>query len=339
MARPVHETHAFRLVRALQLKKDDDRFTARVTQVDEKDLPDGDVVIRVDYSTVNYKDALAITNKSPVVRKWPMVAGIDGAGVLEESTHPDWKPGDRVILNGWGAGETHWGCLGQKARLRGDWLVRLPEGMTTRQAMAIGTAGYTAMLCAMALAREGVKPDRGEILVTGATGGVGSVAVALMAARGFHVVASTGKPQEAEYLKALGAREIIERGVLAQPGKPLQKERWAGVIDAVGSHTLANACAQTLPEGVVTACGLAQGMDFPTTVAPFILRGVTLVGVNSVTAPRERREKAWSMLAKELDRKKLDAMTTEISLGDAIGRAQDVLDGKVRGRLVVDVNR
>jgi len=339
MARPPHETHAFRLVRALQLKKDDDRFTARVTQVDEKDLPDGDVVMRVDYSTLNYKDALAITNKSPVVRKWPMVAGIDGAGVVEESTHADWKPGDRVILNGWGAGETHWGCLGQKARLRGDWLVRLPEGLTTRQAMAIGTAGYTAMLCAMALEREGVTPDRGEVLVTGATGGVGSVAVAIMAARGFRVVASTGKPQEADYLKGLGAAEIIERGVLAQPGKPLHKERWAGVIDAVGSHTLANACAQTLPEGVVTACGLAQGMDFPTTVAPFILRGVTLVGVNSVTAPRKRREKAWAALAKELDRKKLDAMTSEISLGDAIGRAQDVLDGKVRGRLVVDVNR
>ncbi|HZZ90966.1 MAG TPA: MDR family oxidoreductase [Usitatibacter sp.] len=339
MSSSLHATHAFRVARVLQLRKDDDRFSARVVQVDEKDLPDGDVVLRVDYSTLNYKDALAITNKSPVVRKWPMVAGIDGAGVVEESTHPDWKPGDRVILNGWGAGETHWGCLGQKARLRGDWLVRVPEGMTTRQAMAIGTAGYTAMLCAMALEREGVTPERGEVLVTGATGGVGSVAVAIMAGRGFRVVASTGKPQEAEYLKKLGAAEIVERGTLAQPGKPLQKERWAGVIDSVGSQTLANACAQALPEGVVAACGLAQGMDFPTTVAPFILRGVTLVGINSVTAPRERRERAWAALAKELDRKKLESMTTEIALGDAVGRAQDVLDGKVRGRLVVDVNR
>jgi acrylyl-CoA reductase (NADPH) len=339
MAKTLHETHAFSLARALQLKKDDDKFTARVTQVDEKDLPDGDVIVRVDYSTLNYKDALAITNKSPVVRKWPMVAGIDGAGVVEESTHADWKPGDRVILNGWGAGETHWGCLAQKARLRGDWLVRVPETLTTRQAMAIGTAGYTAMLCAMALEREGIRPERGEVLVTGATGGVGGVAVAIMAARGFRVVASTGKPHEAEYLKKLGAAEIVERGTLALPGKPLQKERWAGVIDSVGSHTLANACAQTLPEGVVAACGLAQGMDFPTTVAPFILRGVTLVGINSVTAPRERRQRAWAALAKELDPKKLEAMTTEISLGDAIGRAQDVIDGKVRGRLVVDVNR
>jgi len=339
MAKTLHETHAFRLARVLQLRKDDDKFTARVTQVDEKDLPDGDVIVRVDYSTLNYKDALAITDKSPIVRKWPMVAGIDGAGVVEESSNPEWKPGDRVILNGWGAGETHWGCLAQKARLRGDWLVRVPETLTTKQAMAIGTAGYTAMLCAMALEREGVKPGRGDVLVTGATGGVGSVAVAIMASRGFRVVASTGKPQEAEYLKKLGAAEIVERGTLAQAGKPLQKERWAGVIDSVGSFTLANACAQTLAEGVVAACGLAQGMDFPTTVAPFILRGVTLVGVNSVTAPRERRMRAWAALAKELDPKKLDTMTSEISLGDAIGRAQDVIDGKVRGRLVVDVNR
>jgi putative YhdH/YhfP family quinone oxidoreductase len=335
----LHATHAFRLVRVLQLTRDGDRFLARVTQVDEKDLPDGDVVLRVDYSTINYKDALAITDKSPIVRKWPMVAGIDGAGVVEESTHPDWKPGDRVILNGWGVGESHWGCLAQKACLKGDWLVRVPEGMTTRQAMAIGTAGYTAMLCAMAIDAHGVKPQRGEVLVTGATGGVGSVAVAIMARRGFKVVASTGKPQEAEYLKALGASEVVERGTLAQAGKPLQKERWAAVIDSVGSHTLANACAQTASEGVVAACGLAQGMDFPVTVAPFILRGVTLVGVNSVTAPRERRVRAWNALAHELDHKKLESMITEISLEDALGRAQDVLDGKVRGRLVVDVNR
>jgi acrylyl-CoA reductase (NADPH) len=236
-------------------------------------------------------------------------------------------------------GENHWGCLAQKARLKGDWLVRLPEGMTTRQAMAIGTAGYTAALCVMALEREGITKDKGEVLVTGATGGVGSVAVALLAHRGYRVVASTGKPGEVQYLKALGAAQIVERGTLAAPGKPMQKERWAGVVDSVGSHTLANACAQAMSEGVVTACGLAQGMDFPVTVAPFILRGVTLVGINSVTAPRERRERAWRILAKELEAKKLESMVSEISLGEAVGRAADVLEGKVRGRIVVDVNR
>ena len=325
--------------KAIVIEKADKGQTVSLTEFDEAGLMDGDVTVRVGWSTINYKDGLAITGKAPVVRRFPMIPGIDFAGEVEASSHPDWKPGDKVILNGWGTGETHLGGYAEKARVKGQWLVRLPASMSPREAMAIGTAGYTAMLCAMALQREGVTPDRGEVLVTGATGGVGSVAVAILAARGFRVVASTGKPQEADYLKALGAREIIERGVLAQPGKPLQKERWAGVIDAVGSHTLANACAQTLPEGVVTACGLAQGMDFPTTVAPFILRGVTLVGVNSVTAPRERRMRAWAALAKELDPKKLDTMTSEISLGDAIGRAQDVIDGKVRGRLVVDVNR
>jgi acrylyl-CoA reductase (NADPH) len=339
MSPPLHSTQSFQLVKAVYLKKDGEVFSARVTQFDQKDLPDGDVTLRVDYSTINYKDALAITNKSPIVRKWPMVAGIDGAGVVEESAHPDWKPGDRVILNGWGVGENHWGCLAQKARLKGDWLVRLPEGMTTRQAMAIGTAGYTAALCVMALEREGITKDKGEVLVTGATGGVGSVAVALLAHRGYRVVASTGKPGEVQYLKALGAAEIVERGTLAAPGKPMQKERWAGVVDSVGSHTLANACAQAMSEGVVTACGLAQGMDFPVTVAPFILRGVTLVGINSVTAPRERRERAWRILAKELEAKKLESMVSEISLGEAVGRAADVLEGKVRGRIVVDVNR
>jgi acrylyl-CoA reductase (NADPH) len=335
----LHSTQAFQLVKAVYLTKDGDNFNARVTQFDQKDLPDGDVTVRIDYSTLNYKDALAITDTSPVVRKWPMVAGIDGAGVVEESAHPDWKPGDRVILNGWGVGENHWGCLAQKARLKGDWLVRLPEGMTTRQAMAIGTAGYTAMLCAMELQREGVRAGKGELLVTGATGGVGSVAIAILSHRGFRVVASTGKPAEADYLKALGAAEVIERGTLAGPGKPLQKERWAGVVDSVGSHTLANACAQTVSEGVVTACGLAQGMDFPVTVAPFILRGVRLIGVNSVTAPRERRERAWEHLAREVDPKKLESMVTEISLSESIGRAGDIMEGKVRGRLVVDVNR
>jgi acrylyl-CoA reductase (NADPH) len=339
MTNSLHSTQAYQLARALYLSKDGEQFNARVTQFDEKSLPEGDVKLRVQYSTLNYKDALAITNKSPIVRKWPMVAGIDAAGVVEESTHPAWKAGDRVILNGWGVGESHWGGLAQKARFRGDWLVRVPEGMTTRQAMAIGTAGYTAALCVMALEREGVTPARGEVLVTGASGGVGSVAVALLAHRGYRVVASTGKMGEAGYLANLGAGEVIDRNTLSAPGKPLQKERWAGVVDSVGSHTLANACAQTLAEGVVTACGLAQGMDLPVTVAPFILRGVALVGINSVTAPLERRQRAWQLLARELDPAKLETMVTEISLAEAIGRAQDVIDGKIRGRLVVDVNR
>ena len=314
-------------------------FGARVAEVAEGELPEGEVTIRVEFSTVNYKDALALTNASPIVRKWPMVAGIDGAGRVESSTHPFWKLGDDVILNGWGVGESHWGCLAQKARLKGDWLVRRPSGLSALHAMAIGTAGYTAMLCAMALEREGIAKDRGEILVTGATGGVGSIAVAILAGRGYRVVASTGKANEAAYLKALGAAEVVDRGTLAQPGKPMQKERWAGVVDSVGSHTLANACAQTVAEGVVTACGLAQGMDFPVTVAPFILRGVVLVGINSVTAPRARRERAWDMLSKELAPATLDSVIETISLEQAIERAPDVLAGKVRGRLVVDVNR
>ena len=314
-------------------------FAARVADIAESDLPEGDVTVRVDYSTVNYKDALALTNASPVVRKWPMVAGIDGAGLVESSTHPMWKPGDPVILNGWGVGETHWGCLAQKARLKGDWLVRLPSRLTPKQSMAIGTAGYTAALCVMALEQQGLKPNRGEILVTGATGGVGSYAVVLLARRGFRVVASTGKTSEEAYLKSLGAAEIVDRTSLSQPGKPLQKERWAGVVDSVGSHTLANACAQTQPEGVVAACGLAQGMDLPVTVAPFILRGVTLAGINSVTAPRERRDRAWAMLAADVPRETYDAVTETIGLAQAIERAPDVLAGRVRGRLVVDVNR
>lgn len=326
-------------MKAILLEKDGGAFQARVADMDESALPEGDVTLRVEYSTVNYKDALAITDKSPIVRKWPMVAGIDGAGVVEASSHPDWQPGDRAILNGWGVGESHWGCLAQKARLRGDWLVRLPGSMTSRQAMSIGTAGYTAMLCAMSLERLGVARGRGEVLVTGATGGVGSVAVAILARRGYRVTASTGKLSEEAYLRSLGAAEVIDRRVLSEPGKPLQKERWAGVVDCVGSHTLANACAQTMAEGVVTACGLAQGMDFPVTVAPFILRGVTLAGVNSVTAPQERRREAWRLLARELEGGKLESMVSEIGLGEAIARAPDVIAGKIRGRLVVDVNR
>jgi len=324
--------------KAVYLTREADRFAARVAPLDDAALPEGDVTLEVEWSTVNYKDALAIADRAPVVRRWPMVAGIDGAGTVSASAHPGWKPGDRVILNGWGVGEGHWGCLAQRARLKGDWLVRLPEGLAAREAMAIGTAGYTAMLCAQALEKQGVKPGDGDILVTGATGGVGSVAVAILAGRGHRVVASTGKAAEEAYLRSLGAAEMIDRAALAQPGKPLQKERWAGVVDCVGSHTLANACAQSRYRGVVAACGLAQGMDFPASVAPFILRGVRLIGVDSVMAPRAEREDAWARLAAELDRAKLAAMTTPIGLAQAIERAPEVLAGRVRGRLVVDVN-
>jgi acrylyl-CoA reductase (NADPH) len=326
------------MMKALYLTKEPE-FKAEVAELDESALPEGDVTVKVAYSTVNYKDALAITNKSPIVRKWPMVAGIDAAGVVEQSSHPMWKPGDEVILNGWGVGESHWGGLAQKARFKGDWLVRRPASISLRHAMAIGTAGYTAMLCAMAIEREGIRPERGEVLVTGATGGVGSVAVAIMAHRGFRVVASTGKIGEEAYLKSLGAAEVMDRKALSEPGKPLQKERWAAVVDSVGSFTLANACAQTITEGVVAACGLAQGMDFPATVAPFILRGVTLAGVNSVLVPRERRERAWELLSRELAPAALESMIEEITLAQAIARAPDVIAGKIRGRLVVDVNR
>jgi putative YhdH/YhfP family quinone oxidoreductase len=327
------------MFKAILLSKENDAFQARITELEEGRLPEGDVVIRVDYSTINFKDALALTNKSPIVRSWPMVAGIDAAGVVETSADPEWKPGDPVVLNGWGAGETHWGGLAQRMRLPGKWLVPLPKGMTLRQAMAIGTAGYTAMLSAMALERLGVTKEQGEVLVTGASGGVGSIAIAILARRGFRVVASTGKLHEEAYLRSLGAAEIIDRNTLSAPGKPLQKERWAAAVDSVGSHTLANVCAQTKAEGVVAACGLAQGMDFPVTVAPFILRAVTLAGINSVFVPRERRRKAWELLGKELDAAKLESMIEEIGLTQAIDRAPEVVGGKIRGRLVVDVNR
>jgi acrylyl-CoA reductase (NADPH) len=295
------------------------------------------VLLRVEHSTLNYKDALAITNRGPVVRAWPMVAGIDGAGTVLESTHAAWRPGDRVILNGWGVGETRWGCLAQRARVKGEWLVALPAAFTTRQAMAIGTAGYTAMLCVLALERHGVQPGDGEVLVTGATGGVGSVATALLARLGHRVVAATGKAAEADYLKRLGATTIIDRAELAAPGKPLQKERWAAVVDAVGSHTLVNACAQTRYGGVVAACGLAGGGDLPGTVMPFILRGVTLAGVDSVYAPLARRQEAWSRLARDLDPALLEAIATEITLEEAIPRAADLIEGKLRGRVVVTI--
>jgi acrylyl-CoA reductase (NADPH) len=325
---------------AILLSKNDDGATrAEVAQLNEAQLPaDGDVTVRVDYSTINYKDGLAITGKAPVVRAWPMVPGIDGAGEVIASSHPDWKAGDEFILNGWGVGESHWGCLAQSAKLKGDWLIRRPAGMSARTAMAIGTAGYTAMLSAMALEEQGVDKDAGEILVTGASGGVGSIAIAILSGWGYRVVASTGKLAEAEYLKTLGASEVIDRAALSAPGKPLQKERWAGVVDSVGSHTLANAVAQTRYGGVVTACGLAQGLDFPASVAPFILRGVKLIGIDSVMAPRARREAAWRRLASDLDPGKLATITSEIPLLDAIAKAAELLAGTLRGRLVVNVN-
>jgi len=325
------------MFQALLLEKDEAGFRASLRTLDEAQLPAGDVLVRVAWSTLNYKDALAITHRAPVVRQWPMVAGIDGAGEVIESTHPDWKPGDAFIHNGWGVGETHWGCLAEKARLKGDWLVRMPEGLSARAAMAIGTAGYTAMLCVLALEDHGVQPGDGEVLVTGATGGVGSVAVALLARLGHRVVAATGKAHEADYLHRLGAAAVIDRAELAAPGKPFQKERWAAVVDAVGSHTLANALAQMRYGGVVAACGLAQGNDLPTTVLPFILRGVTLAGIDSVMAPRARRERAWARLARDLDPALLDAMVEEVPLADAIARAHALMDGKVRGRIVVRI--
>jgi acrylyl-CoA reductase (NADPH) len=316
-------------------------FAAAVTQVDDDQLPadaEGEVTVSVAYSTLNFKDGLAITNKSPVVRAWPMVAGIDGAGTVLASRHAAWKTGDKFIHNGWGVGETRWGCLAEKARLKGDWLVKLPPQFTERQAMAIGTAGYTAMLCVLALEDGGVKPGTGEVLVTGASGGVGSVAIALLGKLGYNVVAATGKLGEEAYLKSLGATSIIDRATLSAPGKPFQKERWAGVVDAVGSHTLANALAQTRYGGVVAACGLAQGMDLPTSVMPFILRGVTLAGVDSVMAPLAKRQRAWDRLARDLDAHKLESMIIQVPLEGAIAKAQELMDGKVRGRVVVRVH-
>jgi acrylyl-CoA reductase (NADPH) len=328
------------MFKALLLQKDDAGFHADLTDIDESRLPDAqhaDVLVRPEYSTVNYKDGLALTNRSPVVRAWPMVPGIDGAGTVLESTHPAWKPGDRFVHNGWGVGETHWGCLAERARLKGDWLVRLPAAFTPRQAMAIGTAGYTAMLCVLALERHGLQPGAGEVLVTGATGGVGSVAIALLARLGHRVVAASGKTQEADYLARLGAAQVIDRAELGAPGKPLQKERWAGVVDAVGSHTLVNALAQTRYGGVVAACGLAQGADLPGTVMPFILRGVTLAGVDSVMAPHALREQAWARLARDLDPALLETMIEEVPLDGAVAAAQRLMAGQVRGRIVVRI--
>jgi acrylyl-CoA reductase (NADPH) len=324
------------MFRALLLEKNES-FHASVQTLEDSRLPAGDVTVSVAYSTLNFKDGLAITHRSPVVRQWPMVAGIDGAGTVLESSHPDWKAGDAFVHNGWGVGETHWGCLAEKARLKGDWLVHLPSAFTPRQAMAIGTAGYTAMLCVMALEQQGVKPGSGEILVTGATGGVGSVAIALLAKLGYQVVAATGKTTEEAYLKGLGAHSLIDRAELSAAGKPLQKERWAGVVDAVGSHTLANALAQTRYGGAVAACGLAQGFDLPTTVMPFILRNVRLMGVDSVMAPLALRQQAWDRLAQDLDIAKLESMIEEVDLDHAADKAQALMAGQVRGRVVVRI--
>jgi acrylyl-CoA reductase (NADPH) len=324
---------------AIRIDKDEAGYRSTLASIDESALPEGDVVVRVSHSTLNYKDGLAITGKSPVVRKFPMVPGIDLVGEVESSSHPEYKAGDRVVLNGWGVGETHWGGLAQKARLKGDWLIPLPERFTPPQAMAIGTAGYTAMLCVLALERHGVKPGDGEIAVTGAAGGVGSVAVAILSKLGYTVVAVTGRPEDADYFKHLGAADILPRSELSSPGKPLGKERWAGAIDVVGSHTLANLCATTRYGGVVAACGLAAGMDFPATVAPFILRGVTLAGIDSVMRPRADRLEAWARLATDLDLDKLGSIGREVSLAEAIPLATELLEGRVRGRIVVDVNR
>jgi len=322
---------------ALVLEKTDAGIVAGVQALDASRLPEGDVLVRVEHSTLNYKDALAITNTSPVVRTWPMVAGIDGAGEVVESSHAAWRPGDFVIHNGWGAGETRWGCLAGKARLNGDGLVRVPGSMSTRHAMAIGTAGYTAMLCVLALERHGVQPGAGDVLVTGATGGVGSIATAVLARLGHAVTCATGKAGEAEYLQRLGARHVIDRAELAAPGKPLQKERWAAVVDAVGSTTLANALAQTRYGGVVAACGLAGGADLPGTVMPFILRGVTLAGIDSVYAPIALRREAWSRLARDLEPEALESMVEEVGLSDTIDKARELMAGRVRGRIVVTV--
>lgn len=319
-------------------KNEQGEFKASIEQLDESQLPEaGDVLVRISHSTLNYKDGLAICNKSPVVRQWPMVAGIDGAGTVVESAHPGFKPGDEVILNGFGVGETHWGCLAEKAKLKGDWLIKRPAGLSPAQAMAIGTAGYTAMLCVLGLEKGGVKPGSGEILVTGATGGVGSIAIALLSKLGYTVVATSGKPEQTDFLKGLGASEVMDRKLLSEPGKPLQRERWAGVVDCVGSHTLANACAQTKYGGTVTACGLAQGMDLPSSVAPFILRGVTLTGVDSVMAPLPVREEAWRRLAADLDLKKLEGLSRTLPLEGAIEAAAQIMAGTNTGRVLIKI--
>ncbi|PRD64924.1 MDR family oxidoreductase [Malikia granosa] len=326
------------MFKGILIEKDHSGYRATVQELADEQLPEGDVTVRVSHSTLNYKDALAITGRGPVVRKFPLVPGIDLVGTVEESSHPGYKVGDKVVLNGWGVGESHWGGLAQKARLKGEWLVPLPEAFSPQQAMAIGTAGYTAMLCVMALEHHGVTPDKGEILVTGAAGGVGSVAIAVLSKLGYTVVGVTGRPEEREFLMGLGASDVLERSAFSAAGKPLGRERWAGAVDVVGSHTLANVCATTRYGGVVTACGLAGGMDFPGSVAPFILRGVTLAGIDSVMAPRELRLQAWQRLTTDLDLDKLSHIAQAIGLNDVVDMASQLLDGQVRGRVIVDVN-
>jgi len=323
--------------RAIVIEKSAAGQDVRLAEFDEKDLMEGDVTVAVDWSTVNYKDGLALTGKAPVVRRFPMIPGIDFAGTIESSSHPAWKAGDKVILNGWGLGETHLGAYAERARVKGDWLVRLPGTMSARDAMAIGTAGYTAMLAVMALEHAGVTPSRGPVVVTGAAGGVGSVAIAVLAKLGYAVTASTGRPSETDYLKGLGATDIIDRKELSGSPRALGKERWAGGIDAVGSTTLANVLSMTRYGGAVAACGLAGGMDLPTSVAPFILRGVSLIGIDSVMCPMELRQQAWRRLETELDRGKIAAMTSEIDLANVIEAGARIVDGQVRGRIVVKV--
>jgi acrylyl-CoA reductase (NADPH) len=322
---------------AIVIDKADKTQSVALKAFDDGQLMDGDVTVAVQWSTINYKDGLAITGRAPVVRRFPMIPGIDFAGEVESSSHPDWKPGDKVILNGWGVGETHLGAYAERARVKGDWLVRLPAGISARDAMAIGTAGYTAMLAIMALEHQGLTPDRGPVVVTGAAGGVGSVAVAILAKLGYRVTASTGRVSEADYLKGLGASEVIDRAELTGSVKPLAKERWAAGIDSVGSTTLANVLSMTKYGGAVAACGLAAGMDLPSSVAPFILRGVSLLGIDSVQCSPQRRIDAWRRLESDLDRSKLQSMTTEIGLSDVIETAGTILDGKVRGRIVVKI--
>lgn len=324
--------------KAILITRNEDKSQS-VAEVDmtEAGLMEGNVTVRVEATTVNYKDGLAITGRSPVVRRFPMIPGIDFAGTVLSSSHPDWHAGDRVILDGWGVGETHMGAYAGRARVDGDWLVPLPGELTPAQAMAVGTAGYTAMLCVMALERHGIAPERGPVVVTGAAGGVGSVAVSLLSRLGYRVIASTGRPAEADYLKELGAAEIIDRAELSAPGRPLGKERWAGGVDAVGSHTLANVLAQTSYGGAVAACGLAQGMDLPASVAPFILRGVSLLGIDSVMAPKALRLEAWKRIVRDLDHAKLAALTTTIPFSGVLAAARDIVEGKVRGRIVVEM--
>lgn len=322
--------------KAILVSRDEEKKqSVDIVDMTENELMEGDVTIKVEATTVNYKDGLAITGKAPVIRRWPLVPGIDLAGSVVKSDSPDWKVGDKVVLNGWGVGETHFGAYAGLARLDGNWLVPLPDGMTAREAMAVGTAGYTAMLCIMALERHGITPERGPVVVTGAAGGVGSVATAILSKLGYHVIASTGRTSEEGFLKDLGASEVIARDELSEPGKPLGKERWVAGVDAVGSHTLANVLAMTSYGGAVAACGLAQGMDLPASVAPFILRGVSLLGIDSVMAPKELRMEAWNRLSTDLDLKKLEALTVSIGFDDIISAADDIMAGKIRGRVVV----